>query len=273
MAYERSPLTDRIELRGLSVQVGATALVHDVDLDWSAGEKIALVGPSGAGKTLTARSLLGLVDLVPGVNRGQLTVHVDDGQHQPYLGALAATASRRDRAFSALRGEVIAYLPQDTRAALDPLSRVGPQVRTAGPPGQEVDVLDCLRRSGFSEPECVRRLWPHQLSGGMAQRVAIAQVLARQSKFVVVDEPTTGLDSLTRAILIIELDRLARSGVGILLITHDLRILPDFADRVYLMDQGHVVEVISGPELPNATSPTGRRLVQATQRIAGGRLG
>ena len=107
----------------------------------------------------------------------------------------------------------------------------------------------------------------------MAQRVAIAQVLARQSKFLVVDEPTTGLDSLTRALLLTELDRLARSGVGILLITHDLRILPDFADRVYLMDKGRVVEVIAGSGLPNATSPTGRRLVQATRKIAGGRLG
>ncbi|NCG21514.1 MAG: ATP-binding cassette domain-containing protein [Rhodobacterales bacterium] len=266
-------MTDRLELRGLSVQVGATTLVHDVDLDWRAGEKIALVGPSGAGKTLTARALLGLVDLSPGVVSGQLTVHVGQRKYQPYANALAASTTRRERAFAAIRGEVIAYLPQDTHAALDPLCRVGSQVRRAAPSGQAVDVVDCLRRSGFSDPSRVRLLWPHQLSGGMAQRVAIAQVLARQSKFLVVDEPTTGLDSLTRALLLTELDRLARSGVGILLITHDLRILPDFADRVYFMDQGRFVEVIAGSELPNATSPTGRRLVQATRKIAGGRLG
>ncbi len=270
-------MPDRVQLEGLRIQAGDTTLVHDAELLLASGKLTALVGPSGSGKSLTARSLLGLVDLHPGVVAGRLQITTADGQiHLPYAGCLGAGRRARDVAFRPVRGHLIGYLAQDARAALDPLFRVGRQVATAAAlGGRSPDPRPWLQRAGFRRPDELVGLWPHQLSGGMAQRVAIAQCLARGSRFILADEPTSALDPTIQHNILRELRALADTGIGVLLITHDLRILPDFADEVVVMDHGRMVERLT-PQVLRGGSPSSevaRSLVAATRRIAGGSLG
>ncbi len=263
-----------LQLSDLRIAAGDTVLVDRTDLRLDAGEVVALVGPSGAGKTLTSRALLGLVDFQPGVISGRLDIHVDGVLHQPWAQVRTGTRADLDRAFAAVRGTVIGLLPQDARAALDPMRRVDWQVRRCFPPGTAADVHALLTRAGLDDVERVSQLWPHELSGGMARRVTIAQILARNSRFVIVDEPTTGLDAIGVHALARELRRLAdEMGMGLLVITHDLRVLPGLAHRVLLMDQGAIVERLATADLASARSALGQRLVAATRRIAGRRLG
>lgn len=271
-------MADRIDLANLQVRVGTRTLLHDVALTIEAGRVVGLVGSSGCGKTMTARALLGMVDLVPGVVTADLSLVVGDEVHRPWARVLGADESARDRAFTKIRGRIVGYLPQDARASLDPLLRVGRQVRTAaalrtGNP--EENPRPWLLRAGLKDPERVEQLFPHELSGGMAQRVAIAQALARGSRFLIADEPTTGLDPTVQRGILDEIRRLASEGMGVLFITHDLRILPGLADEVLVMEDGRVVERLTAERLRDGelASAPGRRLVEATRRVAGGRLG
>lgn len=256
-------------LRQLVVRAGDRTLVDGVDLRLAPGELVGLVGASGSGKTLTCRALLGLVDLVPGVVSADLVVPTPGGPRQPYAACHGAGRRRRDRAFRGVRGDVVGFLPQQAAAALDPLLRVGAQVALAaslsgrGPS----DPAAWLVRAGFPGDDAARvaELWPHQLSGGMAQRVVIAQALARGSSFLVADEPTTGLDAPIRQRLVRALRQLADDGLGVLMVTHDLALLAGVADRVQLMDAGRIVEHWDGPPQA-ATSEPGRRLLAAASR-------
>jgi ABC-type dipeptide/oligopeptide/nickel transport system ATPase component len=116
----------------------------------------------------------------------------------------------------------------------------------------------------------VARLYPHELSGGMAQRASIAMVLARGSRFILADEPTTGLDPTVQERILVEVLRLRDMGVGLLFITHDLRIVPQIADELLVMHEGSLVEQVSGQSLDSLQSPPARALWAATARIAGG---
>jgi peptide/nickel transport system ATP-binding protein len=272
-------MSDRVTLGGLQIRAAQSVLVRDVSIELEAGRVIALVGASGSGKTLTARAMLGLCDLDPGVVSADLAIRVGDREHRPYgelLGRGRTTRAERDRAFAEVRGTCIGYLPQDARGALDPLRRVGPQVAAAAPKnGKPPDPLPWLSRAGLPDGERVARLFPHELSGGMAQRVVIAQMLARGSRFLLADEPTSALDPTIQAEILVELKSLARQGIGLLLITHDLRVLPGFADQVWVMDSGTIVERTDAGALRDGrtTSDPARRLLDATRRIAAGRLG
>ncbi len=229
----------------LRVSAGSHTLLHDVSIRVAVGEVVALVGPSGSGKSLTLRSILDLLSLRPGRTGGRVWV---DGV---------------ERSGASLRGEV-GLLFQDARASLDPLLTVRQQVTAAATlAGAEDDVLACLSRLGLEDPTWVASRYPHELSGGMAQRVAIAIALARRSRFLLCDEPTTGLDGPVQQ----ELVRLLRKlpGVGIVFVTHDLRLLPGFADRIYVIEDGRVVE--EATTLAGLRGP-GALLVAATSAIA-----
>jgi peptide/nickel transport system ATP-binding protein len=268
-------MADGIRLRGLRIQAGERVLVDGVDLDLQAGRLVALVGRSGSGKSLTTRALLGLVDLVPGVVEGRLEIAVGEALHTPYARP-SRTRRQRDRAFRGLRGSVLGYLPQDARAALDPLARAGPQVAAAARLGPgDPDPAPWLARAGLQDTERVRRLWPHELSGGMAQRVVIAQALARGSRFLLCDEPTSALDPTVQRAILEALRGLADAGIGVLLITHDLRVLPGLADEVRILDEGRLAEVTTADALRDGRlgSPAGRRLWEATRVVAAGVLG
>ena len=254
-----------VHLRSLRILAGKRALVSQVSLHILPGQITVLVGASGSGKTLTARSLLGLVHgIEPGIVAADLEIQDGEVIHRHYA------AVDRERAFVPVRGPLIAWLPQNPRAALDPLQAVGAQIR------------DCLKLSGQNtgldvapEPwlervslaKSVGRLYPHQLSGGMAQRVGIALALARGSRFLIVDEPTTGLDPSLRAGILEELKRARDSGVGLLLITHDLRLVRQLGDHLLVMDRGCIVEDRPAQDLSAMQSAQAQALWQATLRL------
>jgi ABC-type dipeptide/oligopeptide/nickel transport system ATPase component len=256
--------TDAVVADGLRIAAGSRVLVEDASFRVGAGDIVALVGSSGSGKTVTGRALLGLLPFAPGVVGGAVRVTLHG----------RTTVPRSDADFRPLRGGGLGMLWQDARAALDPLRSIGRQVRDAarlaGRDIRSVGVVSGpLARAGFPDPARVAELYPHELSGGMAQRAAIAIALARESRFLVADEPTTGLDPSVQRGILAQLRALAAAGVGILFITHDLRLLPGFAARVVVMDAGRVVEEAGSPaELRGV----GRALVEATRKVAGGVL-
>jgi ABC-type dipeptide/oligopeptide/nickel transport system ATPase component len=251
---------DELVAEGLRIDAGARTLVEDASFRVGAGEIVALVGSSGSGKTVTARALLGMIPFAPGRVAGRVAVTVGG----------VTTTPRTDADFRPLRGGALGLLWQDARAALDPLRTVGAQVLAAARlAGITVPAAELLARAGFPDPLRVARLYPHELSGGMAQRAAIAVALARDSRFLVADEPTTGLDPSVQREILAQLSALAAAGRGLLFITHDLRLLPGFATRVVVMDRGRTVEeATSIADLTGA----GRLLVEATRKVAGGVL-
>lgn len=252
----------RVQIRaeGLVVRAGATELLCGVDLSVRSGEVVALVGGSGSGKSLTARALLGLLPLRPGRVAGRVLLETSGRERE----------LRLEREFAAVRGDVLGLLFQDARAALDPLWTIGRQVVEAAELAHaDPNPTSWLARGGFDDPAAIVGRYPHELSGGMAQRAAIAIALARQSRILIADEPTTGLDPSVQRGILRQLRALADAGTGVLFITHDLRLLPRFADRVLVMDAGRVAE--EAEDLA-AFQGAGRALVEATRRIAGGVL-
>jgi ABC-type glutathione transport system ATPase component len=262
---------DHVSVKGLVVRAGDTPLLQGMSLRLQAGSISALVGPSGAGKSLTARACLGLLKVKPGVVSG--TVEVQQGDEVfPLYGRAPRWVWRRS--LKAIRGNAIGLLPQAPADALDPLVRVDRQVaqvlRLTGEPGTPADVLRVLRQAGFDEPEHAARCYPHELSGGMAQRVCIAQALARRSAFLIADEPVTGLDPGIAQSILDRLRILADLGVGVLLITHDLRMVRRVADHVHVIHRGRVIEELSPEQLMTSRHPVTQSLVEATAKVAGG---
>lgn len=264
-------MADRVALSGLTVRAGARTVVAGAGLSLSPGRVHVLVGASGSGKTMTARALLGLVRARPGVIAAELLVQVGGQDHRPYT-ALSQGERALDRAFRPIRGAAIGYLAQDARASLDPLRSVGGQLamclKLAGRP---TDPLPWLRRAGFPDAARVAPLYPHELSGGMAQRASIALSIARGSRFLVADEPTTGLDPTVQEAILGEVLRLRDDGVGVLFITHDLRLVPRIADRLLVMHEGRIVEDRADVSPEAMEHEAARRLWQATARIGGQR--
>jgi peptide/nickel transport system permease protein len=262
------PGDDRAELlsiRGLAVAYarpdGSEAeVVHGIDLDVRPGEIVGLVGESGSGKTQTAFSVLGILPDGGRVTRGSLIVA---GQE------VAGLSERRHRR---LRGTTVAYVPQEPMSNLDPAFTIGSQLtepmrHVMGLSRRQAAerALDLLRMVEIPEPERVLRRFPHQISGGMAQRVLIAGAMSCDPALLVADEPTTALDVRVQADVLDLLRRLrAERGLGVLLVTHDLGVVADLCDRVAVMNGGRIVE--TGPTdrvLRDPRDPYTRRLLDA----------
>ena len=256
-------MAEFLRLRDLRIEANNQMLVDGVCLELKPGRLTVLVGASGSGKSLTARALLGLVDASPGVTHAELEVQFGNRRCHPY----------KDGSFDQLRGAVIGWMPQDSRGALDPLWTVGRQVRESLKLAKRpTDPVPWLKRAGFSDPERATLLYAHELSGGMAQRACIALALARGSRYLLADEPTTGLDSTVQEGILDELVGLKREGVGILLITHDLRLVPRLGDQLLVMAEGRLVEDLPARDLQKVSAPEARQLLEATRRIGGGLL-
>jgi ABC-type glutathione transport system ATPase component len=262
-------MVERLVVEDLRIEAGNRALVERASLTVEQGRITAVLGGSGSGKSLTARALLGLCDVSPGVTYGHLAYHLNDRVLRPYDKFLGRGRRERDRQFEPIRGRIASLLSQDARAALDPLWTVGRQVRTSA----GGDPLPWLRKANLADR--VADLYPHELSGGMAQRVVIAQALARGSRFLIADEPTSALDPTIQQEILGELRRLAESGVGVLLITHDLRTLPSLADSVVIFDNGRTVEQTTPEKMRNdeVYSEAARRLLAATRKVSLGGIG
>jgi microcin C transport system ATP-binding protein len=225
-----------LEVRDLSVAFGPRRVVDRVSFTLDAGEKLALVGESGSGKTVTALSLMRLIEAAR--LQGEIIFEGRDVVKMP------------DAALRELRGRDIAMIFQEPMTALNPIYTVGDQIAEAlrlhtklrGAEAWAEGVAG-LRRVGIAEPERRAHSYPHQLSGGQRQRAMIAMALACQPKLLIADEPTTALDVTLRRQILELIDRLrAEAGMALLLITHDLNLVRRFADRVAVMERGRVVE-------------------------------
>jgi peptide/nickel transport system permease protein len=212
-----------------------------VSFDVGRGEAVGLVGESGCGKTITGLGVLGLLPAGARITSGRIVV---DGQD-----VVSLTARER----SALRGTTIAFISQEPMMALDPLFTVGSQLReairthtTMTRKQARARAIDLLERVRINEPERVANSYPHQISGGMAQRVAIAIALAGEPKILIADEPTTALDVTVQKEILELLQTIQKdSGMGLLLISHDWGVVSALCPRSVVMYAGQVVEQAS----------------------------
>ncbi|XPP27070.1 MAG: dipeptide/oligopeptide/nickel ABC transporter permease/ATP-binding protein [Leucobacter sp.] len=240
--------SDLLRVEGLSVSVpshaGHTYLVSDVSIDLRAGEVVGLVGESGAGKSVTARSVLGILPYSARV-AGSIKF-----QGKEILGASA-------RVMAGIRGRRIAFVGQEPMASLSPVARIGSQLAEAVRRHRRVSrheskriALELLSTVQISNPELVARAYPHEISGGMAQRVMIAIALSGEPELLVADEPTTALDvSVQMQILELLRDLRSRHRLAILIVTHDWGVVADICDRAVVMYAGQVVEEASVADL------------------------
>ncbi len=238
-ASSREPF---LSVRGLSIALtsrhGVGKVVDDISFDVHRGEAFGIVGESGSGKTMTALAIMRLLPTVARTLAGDVIV---SGRNVLNL---------NERAMRAVRGGQVGMVFQQARSALNPLMRVEDQIvrvaRLHGDLTRNVSssALAAQLLSEVGLPARVARSYPHQLSGGMAQRALIAIVLAARPKLLIADEPTTGLDVTTEAEIYDVLRGLrAELGLSLLLITHDLALVSQNCDRVGVMHAGHVVEV------------------------------
>jgi oligopeptide/dipeptide ABC transporter ATP-binding protein len=231
-----------LDVRDLSVSMalsdGDYPVVTDVDLRLQPGERLALVGESGSGKTVT---VLALLRLLPGM--AQVTAdRLEVAGHR--------MLEQDERRLNALRGDDVAMVFQDPMASLNPVLRVerqltAPMRRHLGLSSREARVraLDLLRQVGIPDPERCLRAHPHELSGGMRQRVMIAMALSCSPKLLLADEPTTALDVTIQAQIVqLLVDLSDELGLACLLVTHDLGVVARFAHRVAVMYAGRIVE-------------------------------
>jgi oligopeptide/dipeptide ABC transporter ATP-binding protein len=213
-------------------------LVHDVSLDVQPGEIVALVGESGSGKTITARAAMGLLRRNPRMRvEGRISL-----LDKELLGL--SDSQIRD-----VRGREIGMIFQDPVGALDPVMTVGDQVREAvrrrhkGHGLTRKRVLELLEQVGITDPELRLKQFPHEISGGMCQRVLIATAIAGDPALLIADEPTTALDVTIQAQVLELLKRLRdERGMSMLLITHDMGVAAQTADRILVMYGGSLVE-------------------------------
>ena len=235
-------MTQLLDVRGLKVSFSGKEVVHGVDFTIAPGEKLALVGESGSGKTVTALSLLGLVQNAD--VSGSAVFAGLEGQPPRDLFTLS------ERELLATRGREIAMIFQEPMTALNPLYPVGDQIAEVlqlkeGLTKREAwaKAIEALRETGIPDPERRSQSFPHQLSGGQRQRAMIAMALAGRPRLLLADEPTTALDVTLRVQILDLLGEIQRhNGMAMLLITHDLNLVRKFADRVAVMENGHIVE-------------------------------
>lgn len=230
-------------------------------------ERLGIVGESGSGKTMTGRSVLRLIR-PPG--RIEAAEMVFDGTD------LMRASERQMRA---LRGKRIAMVMQDPKYSLNPVMKVGAQLTeglrlrdgmsAAEARKKAIEALEAVQIRG---PERVMEAYPHELSGGMGQRVMIAMMLIPNPDLLIADEPTSALDVTVQAEVLSILDGLVRDrGMGLIFISHDLRLVGRFCDRVLVMYKGRVVEELEARNLMQAQHPYTQGLLNCLPRIGGNR--
>ncbi len=229
-------------------------------------EKLGIVGESGSGKSLTGRALLGVLPPYARMNADTLA----------FDGIDLLTVSPRQR--RKLRGGRMGMILQDPKFSLNPVMRVVDQIveairigdRGIGRREAEKRALDVLEQVHIREPARVARLYPHELSGGMGQRVMIAMMVVREPDLLIADEPTSALDVSVRTQVLSILDELVtRRGMGLIFISHDLRLVSKFCDRVIVMYAGRIVETIAADRLHEATHPYTKGLLTCLPTIDG----
>lgn len=246
---------------------GLVRAVDDVSFHLAEGETLAIVGESGCGKSTVALSILRLIP--------------------PSFGAIAGSVRLRgadlltlgDRAMRRVRGKEIGMIFQDPSSSLNPVLTVGYQIveivrlngRYDGPVADD-DAAELLDRVGIPEARQCLRMYPHQLSGGLQQRVVFALALAGNPKLLIADEPTSALDVTLQAQILELIGELKRTGISVLLITHDMGVVAEVADRVMVMYGGRKIEEAPVRDLFHTPRhPNTKALLAATPRIAASR--
>ncbi|MHC3489557.1 dipeptide ABC transporter ATP-binding protein [Pectobacterium brasiliense] len=265
---ETSAKTPLLRVDGLSVTFpspfGSVRSVKNLSFQVNAGEILALVGESGSGKSVTARTLVGLAGENVDVQANAIELTRHDG-------GLCDLRYLTDRDWRAIRGREIGFVLQDALVSLDPLRKIGQEV--AEPilthrllPRQQIParVAELLTKAGIPDPENRAAQYPHELSGGLRQRALIASALAAGPQLLIADEPTTALDATVQKQVLKVFTALAQAGHGVLLITHDLAVVAEVADRVIVMQQGSLVEGGEAKQILSApTHPYTRKLLAA----------
>lgn len=269
MEQKESPL---LVVNNLSVMFplddgGSVSAVKAVSFAVKAGERLGIVGESGSGKSVTAMTVMGLLDSAGYISSGSIRL-----KGRELVGS-------SERELNRVRGRGMAMIFQDASTALNPVFRVGWQIEEAILLHQKVsrsqarkNALDLLRMVNIAEPERVAQSYPFEISGGMQQRAMIAIALSCGPDLLIADEPTTAVDVTTQAQILRELDALiARLGTGVILISHDLGVIAEFTDRVLVMKDGEVVE--SGPTAEIVAAPRHpytQQLLAAVRSLEGG---
>ena len=253
-----------LEIRCLSaVLPNGQRVLRSVSLAVQPGEVRALVGESGAGKTMIGKAVLGVLPKSVRIVEGEMLMEGED------LGRLDAKARR------SLVGARTALIPQDPLTALNPSRRIGPQmtdrlVRILGWSGEKADtrIRQLLDEVQIREPERVLKCYPHELSGGMRQRVLIAAAFAAEPRLIVADEPTTALDVTVQKQILRLIAQLQRDhGTAILFVTHDLGVVAKISQKVSVLYAGKVVEEAQTADLfASPQHPYTRALIAATPR-------
>lgn len=229
-------------------------------------EKIGIVGESGSGKSVTGRSVLRLLPPYAKVSADEIIYKGED------LLSFSEKEMRR------IRGREISMVMQDPKYSLNPVRTIGHQISEAYIVHSKVSkqeardqALKMLAAVRIRNPEQVYRLYPHEVSGGMGQRIMIAMMLIPEPSLIIADEPTSALDvTVQLQVLAILDDLVSQRGMGLLFISHDLELVASFCDRVIIMYGGRIMEVVDAADLHKSTHPYTRGLLNCLPQIEGG---
>ncbi|MGF9694236.1 ABC transporter ATP-binding protein [Rhizobium sp. 0TCS1.26] len=253
MALQKTATRPALSVENLSVTFGTrkgrVTAVDDVSFHVDPGEVLGVVGESGSGKSVTGLAVMGLIDAPGTVSAGRVML-----EGEPISGLT-------DGAMRGLRGKRMAMIFQDPISTLNPVLRIDTQIIEAITAHERVSAsaararaVEALRAVGIPSPESRLEAYPHQFSGGMRQRVAIAIALLHRPAVLIADEPTTALDVTIQAQILGEVQKLAaESGTALVWITHDLSVVAGLADRIAVMYAGRIVE--SGTVAEVLTTP------------------
>lgn len=242
MMHQRTMVAPALSVENLTVTFGTrrgmVTAVNDVSFHVNPGEVLGVVGESGSGKSVTGLAVMGLIDAPGRIAGGRVLL---DGRDIAGIG---------DRAMRGLRGNRIAMIFQDPISTLNPVLRIDTQIMEAitahervSPAAARARAVEALTAVGIPSPESRLEAYPHQFSGGMRQRVAIAIALLHKPAVLIADEPTTALDVTIQAQILGEVQKLAaENGTALVWITHDLSVVAGLADRIAVMYAGRIVE-------------------------------
>lgn len=226
-------------------------------------ERLGVVGESGSGKSMTGRAILGLIRPPGRVEADRMTFH---GQN---------LLSLPQKQLRSIRGGKISMVMQDPKFSLNPVMPIGNQIMEAyrlhaggSRAAARQKALEMLQAVQIRDPERVMTAYPHEVSGGMGQRIMIAMMLAPDPEILIADEPTSALDVSVRTDVLNIMDRLVRDrGMGLIFISHDLNLVAQFCDRVLIMYAGRIVETLAAADLHNARHPYTRGLLNSLPRL------
>ncbi len=226
-------------------------------------ERLGIVGESGSGKSLTGRAILRLIRKPGRVEADKMELHGRD------------LMTMTEKQMQGVRGQEISMVMQDPKFSLNPVMTIAAQIMEiyrfhtgASKKAARAKAIEMLEAVSIRDPERVMKSYPHEMSGGMGQRIMIAMMLVTEPKILIADEPTSALDVSVQTQVLSIIDRLVRErGMGLIFISHDLNLVSTFCDRVLIMYAGRVVEVLDAKNLHDAKHPYTRGLLGSLPRI------